>query len=396
MPGFGALLAGGLAFGAASGAASGAAGTAFGGINAKRQWKYRQKEMALQQQYALEQMQKQADLQRLQFDYENEYNSPVNVFSRYRKAGINPAAVLGSSGASMSSTMPMPTPPSGGHVSSGFPIGGMDRVNVNPVEASQIKYNNAAAANQQSLAGLSDEKATTEQSVRNMLAASVDEKVADTYFTTQRGIYQSLVNAKTTDVLDAQITELRAQADHLIASASLSEAQIDLVRTQTIDTFFNSQLKKAQMSTQSAIGKYYHNLAGFVSLQSEDLDLTIQALSTAQEVTTYTMNKNGDAVPVTYKVSGYDAKRLASLFGAMRGAADAAREAIQADWENPKQWNEAIDIYWDNINGSAKAASDIIGTLNPLKFGSRTATSFVNSNGQLIGGTESIHVPYRE
>ena len=42
---------------------SGIGGALFGGITAKRQWKYAQKQMALQQQYALEQMQKSAEYQ---------------------------------------------------------------------------------------------------------------------------------------------------------------------------------------------------------------------------------------------------------------------------------------------------------------------------------------------
>lgn len=75
----------------------------------KRQWKYQQKQMKLQQQYALEQMQKQGEINyanwQKQFDYENAYNDPSKVFDRYLKAGISPAAVLGSSGVGINATM---------------------------------------------------------------------------------------------------------------------------------------------------------------------------------------------------------------------------------------------------------------------------------------------------
>ena len=65
--------------------------------------------MKLQQQYALEQMQKQGEINyanwQKQFDYENAYNDPSKVFDRYLKAGVTPAAVLGSSGVGVNATM---------------------------------------------------------------------------------------------------------------------------------------------------------------------------------------------------------------------------------------------------------------------------------------------------
>lgn len=82
----------------------------------KKQWRYQQKQMRLQQQYALEQMQRQGEINyanwQKQFDYENAYNDPSKVFDRYLKAGITPAAVLGSSGVGVNATM------SGGSASS--------------------------------------------------------------------------------------------------------------------------------------------------------------------------------------------------------------------------------------------------------------------------------------
>ena len=100
-----------------TGAILGAAGLSAGGQAAsglfkpslKRQWKYQQKQMKLQQQYALEQMQKQGEINyanwQKQFDYENAYNDPSKVFDRFLKAGVTPAAVLGSSGVGVNATM---------------------------------------------------------------------------------------------------------------------------------------------------------------------------------------------------------------------------------------------------------------------------------------------------
>ena len=116
-----------------TGAILGAAGIAAGGQVAsglfkpslKRQWKYQQKQMKLQQQYALEQMQKQGEINyanwQKQFDYENAYNDPSKVFDRYLKAGVTPAAVLGSSGVGINATMSGGSP---GSVGASGPSGG--------------------------------------------------------------------------------------------------------------------------------------------------------------------------------------------------------------------------------------------------------------------------------
>ena len=116
-----------------TGAILGAAGISAGGQVAsglfkpslKRQWKYQQKQMKLQQQYALEQMQKQGEINfanwQKQFDYENAYNDPSKVFDRYLKAGVSPAAVLGSSGVGVSATM---SGGSAGSVGASGPSGG--------------------------------------------------------------------------------------------------------------------------------------------------------------------------------------------------------------------------------------------------------------------------------
>lgn len=116
-----------------TGAILGAAGVSAGGQFAsglfkpslKRQWKYQQKQMKLQQQYALEQMQKQGEINyanwQKQFDYENAYNDPSKVFDRYLKAGVTPAAVLGSSGVGVNATM---SGGSAGSVGASGPSGG--------------------------------------------------------------------------------------------------------------------------------------------------------------------------------------------------------------------------------------------------------------------------------
>lgn len=133
-------------------------GQLFGGMNARRQWRFQQKQMALQQKYALEQMQKQSELSyanwQRQFDYENAYNDPSKVFDRYLKAGVTPAAVLGSSGVGVNATMsggsvgmPSASGPSGGApVSPGaFVPGDPTAIAQNMVAESTVDRNSAAA-----------------------------------------------------------------------------------------------------------------------------------------------------------------------------------------------------------------------------------------------------------
>lgn len=153
---FGAQLAQGAAQAGTSGLVTGAVGQLFAGMNARRQWKYTQKQMALQQKYALEQMAKQAEYEygnwQKQFDYENAYNDPSKVFERYRAAGVTPAGVLGSSGVGVNATMSGGSPGSVGASgpSGGLPVPGagpldMTALGQNMLTSSERERNNAAA-----------------------------------------------------------------------------------------------------------------------------------------------------------------------------------------------------------------------------------------------------------
>ena len=155
---FGQALGQSAASTGATGLISGALGQLFGGMNARRQWKFQQKQMALQQKYALEQMQKQSELSysnwQKQFDYENAYNDPTKVFDRYLKAGVTPAAVLGSSGVGVNATMsggsagmPSASGPSGGSpiAPGGFAPADPTSIAQNMVAQSAIDRNAAAA-----------------------------------------------------------------------------------------------------------------------------------------------------------------------------------------------------------------------------------------------------------
>lgn len=167
--GFAAMMAQSLGMNAAASAGSsagaGMADALFGGISARRNWKYKQKEMALQQQYALEQMSKSAEFQlahdKQMFDYQNAYNDPSAVLERNLVAGLNPAAVLGQSGVGVSATIPTASggAPSGhGPVASGSG-GGLAALAGNPSAYADIELKNAQQERERSAASLNDAEA---------------------------------------------------------------------------------------------------------------------------------------------------------------------------------------------------------------------------------------------
>lgn len=155
---FGSLgsLMGSTAAGAVGNIASGAANALFGGIQARRNWKYKKKEMALQQKYNLENMQKQFDYQQEAWNRENRYNDPRNASARWRLAGISPNAVFGNSpgGAGVAGSAGTPdvsNPSAGGNVDTSAyhptltPVEMMRAQNERKVADSQADLNSALA-----------------------------------------------------------------------------------------------------------------------------------------------------------------------------------------------------------------------------------------------------------
>ena len=155
---FGSLgsLMGSTAAGAVGNIASGAANALFGGIQARRNWKYKQKEMALEQKYNLENMQKQFDYQQEAWNRENRYNDPRNASARWRLAGISPNAVFGNSpgGAGVAGSAGTPdvsNPSAGGNVDTSAyhptltPVEMMRAQNERKIANSQADLNNALA-----------------------------------------------------------------------------------------------------------------------------------------------------------------------------------------------------------------------------------------------------------
>lgn len=189
MASFGETFSNGLAGGFGGGLVGAGMGfvSSLFGPSLRKQWKYQKKQMALQQQYALEQMQKQSELNygnwQKQFDYENDYNKPTNVFDRYREAGISPAGALGSSGVGVNATM-SPGAVAGTSGASGPSAGNFDfsnRFAGVPGDAmqamqmkSQIKLNEAIANNQNAQGNKTANETQTPDVYRRAANASID------------------------------------------------------------------------------------------------------------------------------------------------------------------------------------------------------------------------------
>lgn len=182
---------------AGSSAGGGLADALFGGISARRNWKYKQKEMALQQQYALEQMTKSAEFQlahdKQMFDYQNAYNDPSAVLARNLDAGLNPAAVLGQSGVGVSATIPTSSggAPSGhGPVASGSG-GGLAALAGNPSAYADVQLKEAQQERERSAAALNDAEADWYKS------QTVDKDLRERLMKAQAGLAEAGVTEST-------------------------------------------------------------------------------------------------------------------------------------------------------------------------------------------------------
>ena len=242
---FGQALGQSAASAGTTGLIGGLFGQLFGGMNARRQWRFQQKQMKLQQQYALEQMQKQSELSyanwQKQFDYENAYNDPSKVFDRYLKAGVTPAAVLGSSGVGVNATMsggssPMP--------SASGPSGGA------PISPGAFTPGDPTAIAQNMIA-----KSTVD---RNTAAANRDDAEADNL----RGNTHTQEWRERMDRLELQITEHNVKDARELAN--LHEAQAQIV---AIDAYLANITQGYKMSSIMA-------MAGILEEKYQNIRLT--------------------------------------------------------------------------------------------------------------------------
>lgn len=266
---FAALMGQSLGMNAASSAGSsagaGLADALFGGISARRNWKYKQKEMALQQQYALEQMSKSAEFQlahdKQMFDYQNAYNDPSAVLERNLGAGFNPAAVLGQSGVGVSATIPTSSggAPSGhGPVASGSG-GGLAALAGNPSAYADIQLKDAQQERERSAAALNNAEADWYES------QTLDKSLRERLIKAQAGLAEAgITESSSRASLNAAITlsysidnELKDAAfgyNFELIKANLGKAKEEYYQLKTRTGYIDDQIEaELQLLTARAI-----------------------------------------------------------------------------------------------------------------------------------------------
>lgn len=250
---------------AGSSAGGGLADALFGGISARRNWKYKQKEMALQQQYALEQMSKSAEYQlahdKQMFDYQNSYNDPSAVLERNLVAGLNPAAVLGQSGVGVSATIPTSSggAPSGhGPVASGSGSG-LAALAGNPSAYADIQLKDAQKERERSAASLNDAEADWYKS------QTLDKSLRERLMKAQAGLAEAgITESSSRASLNAAITlsysidnELKDAAfgyNFEMIKANLGKAKEEYYQLKTRTGYIDDQIEaELQLLTARAI-----------------------------------------------------------------------------------------------------------------------------------------------
>lgn len=370
--GFGSAFTSGLGQGVAGSVASagqGLLGQLFGGWTARRQWKYVRKQMELQQKYQLEQMQKQYDYAIQRFDYENAYNEPSKVFERYAAAGINPAAVLGSSGASLSGTMPgAGTTSSTGMPSAPGTVGQAVQPHAsglgNPVAAAQIEQansasnlNNATAENQRSQSRYYEQLSENQVDVRLLLRAQVGQTEADTILKRWQGLIGEIDYQNHRDMIDAQLTKIFQEIDTLASTQKVNEETARLVQEKTLS-------EVAYRSVLDSEAKHNQALVRFLEIMSDDKYAQLQA-GLRKNTLLYKNPSTGDYE--YYTLSRYEAECMGAMFASMRESFDSWTGKVTAGWATANQVRVNITDYLNSATNVAGSATGAVNTYNDIQ-----------------------------
>ena len=388
-------------FGGATG--SGLGNALFGGISAKRQWKYAQKQMALQQRYALEQMAKSAEYQlnhdKSMFDYQNTYNDPSKVFERFAKAGINPAAVLGQSGASIGATIGTGSgsAPSAGGPSSSGSIGSFPAFSGDPTSIAQNALLSAAKRKTEEDARLSAAEATrienetqSEGHYRRMAELSrqllehqvTDKKAIAAYDEALAKIQQSI----------AQYSDLTAtyQFQQVVADYSKSIEQYrHLKAVNDAEIPIMDQLVGAELSLMLAQAYAANSRASLDSIFGEQEKINLAdlqkwfSINWETEIDVPEVNEKGKPTGKVRKMTGRQIQEY--LLGI--GTASAGQE-LPGNWFNIRSQKNQFGYSMAKTVIAAAAAAAVTrgrGSAAPADF--EQTTSQADRHGEFIGGT---------
>lgn len=374
---FAALMGQSLGINAASSAGSSAGGgiadALFGGITARRNWKYKQKEMALQQQYALEQMSKSAEFQlahdKQMFDYQNAYNDPSAVLERNLDAGLNPAAVLGQSGVGVSATIPTSSggAPSGhGPVASGSG-GGLSALAGNPSAYADIQLKDAQQERERSAAALNDAEADWYKS------QTLDKDLRERLMKAQSGLAEagitesaaraSLYSAVTLSYsIDNELKDAAVGYNLELIKANLGKAKEEYYQLKTRTGYVDDLLEgELQLLTARAIylkssASNQEQLARLNELTADDLENWFDVnWNTSVEVPI--IDEKGN-VERTVKMTGKEIRREYMKLSLQ----DFQYDMYTNRWELRSEKNRfGYSIVNTAVNGAISAAGHVVG-----------------------------------
>lgn len=399
----------------AAGLISAAGSVAGAGINSasqsvanKKSWKYTQKAMKLQQQYALEQMQKQYELNmqanKEYFDYQNAYNEPSKIFERYMKAGISPAAVLGSSGVGVNATM-SGTPSS----ATGTPSGPSADFDWEPADASMLG-SGAASAGSLMLEG----RRTESEVRRNDAAADRDNAEAgklrgDTHSQEYRKAadeldllikdkeMRSMDDRHAIDVAQSRILRNNAELsdwtlggsiDAVIASQQMTieEAKRSRMLTPVYSGILNGQiaLQTAQAYYYGSSGSYFSELADLTALEVQQLAKEIDNNWTKRyEITLPDGRKERWSMQDFMNVTQQN--RTTASFYEPEEARGKAQQSVE--WKRREIFNALVGILGQGIIARGLRGRGQAGTTTTDMGNTYENVRRYNAKGEYIGGT---------
>lgn len=270
---------------------SGASDALFGGIKAKRNWKYKKKEMELQQQYNVENMERQYGYQVDMLNRQNQWNAPTNQVSMWRQAGISPTAVFGSGngGVGLSGT------PSGPSSSSPSASGNVDNSqatksailseakrlqNETKVAASVVDKNEADAAAARAAAARDQADADTKNLFRDDLLEGVRLGNLGKGFENRIAEQNAKLKEAATPIeIERAVASLRnivedtnlkrEQASEILSRIRLNEEYVKTEGYKRMDLREGANLKSEQAATEAFRRVFYDSSAKKIDKDSE-------------------------------------------------------------------------------------------------------------------------------
>lgn len=273
-----------------SGIISGGLSSLFGGISASRNWKYRKKEMDLQQQYSVENMQRAFDYATEAWNRENKYNDPLAASTRWRRAGIAPASVYGSgsSGAGVAGSIDTPSagsPSSGGNFDNSVARFAstleMRRLENETKVADSVAAKNAADADAARAAAARDQAdADTKNLFRDDLLEGIrlgnvgkgfENRIAEQNAKLKEATTPIEIEKATASLRNlVEDTNLkRAQINEILSRIRLNEEYIKTEGYKRMDLREGANLKSEQAATEAFRRVFYDSSAKKIDKDSE-------------------------------------------------------------------------------------------------------------------------------